>query len=153
MPKKNREQMAQVVFEDFDIPAMYVANEAVLSLYSSGRIDGLVVESGESATHAVPVSNGWLLSSAVSSANLGGCDMTECFAEALKESGHPFLANSDRDILRKAKEQLIYVAQDFEHELELVSARSDLEKSYEMPDGKVQCRIKFISYILLWLST
>jgi actin-related protein len=143
MPKENRERMAEVVFEDFDIPAMYVANEAVLALYSSGLVDGLVVESGESATHAVPVSNGWLLPSAVNSVDLGGCAMTEFFARVLKESGYQLVANVDRDILRNAKEQLAYVSQDFEKESDLASSGSGQEKSYEMPDGKVEISVNF----------
>jgi len=42
-PKKNREKMTQILFETFNVPAMYVAIQAVMSLYASGRTTGVVM--------------------------------------------------------------------------------------------------------------
>lgn len=44
--------------ETFRVPAMYVAIQAVLSLYASGRTTGVVLDIGDGVSHAVPVYEG-----------------------------------------------------------------------------------------------
>lgn len=39
-PRINREKMVEIMFEAFDVPATYVAIQAVLSLYANGRTTG-----------------------------------------------------------------------------------------------------------------
>ena len=42
-PEANRERMIQIMSETFNVPAMYGANQAVLSRYAFGRITGIVI--------------------------------------------------------------------------------------------------------------
>ena len=58
-PKSNRrEKMAEVMFESFNIPQLYINIQAILSLYSTGRTTGVVLDSGDGVTHIVPVYEG-----------------------------------------------------------------------------------------------
>ncbi|KAG5221747.1 actin [Salix suchowensis] len=112
-PKANREKMTQIMFETFNAPAFYVAIQAVLSLYASGRTTGIVLDSGDGVTHTVPS------------------------MKNLMERGYPFTTTAEREIVRDIKEKLCYVALDFEQELQTAAQSSALEKSYELPDGQV----------------
>ena len=49
------------MFETFNMPAMYVAIQAVLSLYASGRTTGIVMDSGDGVSHDVPIYEGMTL--------------------------------------------------------------------------------------------
>ena len=60
-PRQNREKMTQIMFETFNTPAMYVTMQAALSLYASGRINGIVVDCGDGVSCAVPIYNGTAL--------------------------------------------------------------------------------------------
>jgi actin len=58
-PKANREKMTSLMFETFQVDGLYVAIQAVMSLYSNGRTTGLVCDSGDGVTHTVPVFEGF----------------------------------------------------------------------------------------------
>ena len=135
-PKANREKMTQIMFETFSTPAMYIANQAVLSMMSSGQPTGLIFSSGDGVSHAVPVYEYFSQPHATLQLNLAGHDLTDYIMELLTERGYSYITRN-RDNFRDIKEKLCYVAQNFEQENQIYASSSSLDKEYTLPDGQV----------------
>ena len=95
-PRADKERMATMVFEVFNIPALYIGNQCVMSLFSTGRTTGTVVDSGESQTHCAPIWEGYCLPHHLGSMPIAGADVTNYLMGKLKGEGYPFSTHADR---------------------------------------------------------
>lgn len=129
--KANRERMAQMMFETFNCPALYVALQVVLSLYTTGNMTGIVIDSGEGLTHVVPIHEGYVLPHAIERLHLGGRDLTNYLTELLVGHDDLFSKIAAWEIACDVKEKLSYVALDFNAEMQEVGPTT----LYKLPDG------------------
>ena len=127
--------MAQIMFENYNSPGIYFASTAGLSLFATGHVNGVVIESGDGVTVTVPIFEGHSLPKVTSiRRNFAGCDLTDYLIKTLSDSSTTAV---ECKIVHEIKKKLCYVAMDFEHEMQTAASSSSLEYTYELPDGRV----------------
>lgn len=136
-PKTNREKMCKMMFETYDVPAMYIQIQAVLSLYAAGRTTGIVVDSGDGVTHTVPIFEGYQIPHAIDKIMLAGRDLTTWMQKILKDNNYNFDTSAEKEIVRDMKETTCFVSQDYEGDIAKASAGKELETTYTLPDGQI----------------
>ncbi|XP_066532829.1 uncharacterized protein si:ch211-241j12.3 [Hoplias malabaricus] len=135
-PLLNRQRMAQLMFESFNVPLTFIALQPVLALYAAGRTTGVVLDSGDGVSHSVPVFDGYSLPHAVQRLSLAGADVTLQLKKLLMEQGVCMRTSAEMEIVREIKEKCCCVALDYEAELKGGGGASR-PAHYTLPDGQV----------------
>ena len=96
-PKANKNKTTQIMFEAFNIPFFYLCITPLLSLYASGRNTCLVIDSGDGATHVVPIFKYHPYTHAVQCHDIRGRAITEYLIKLLCKRGYSFPTAAERE--------------------------------------------------------
>ena len=97
----NREFTAEIMFETFNVPYLYIGMQAMLAIAASWTnksahtLTGCVVDSGDGVTHVIPVVEGYPISNAIQHVPVAGREMTLFIADLLKDR-EPTVPPEDR---------------------------------------------------------
>eukprot|EP00928_Gymnodinium_smaydae_P073031 TRINITY_DN562_c0_g1_i1.p1 TRINITY_DN562_c0_g1~~TRINITY_DN562_c0_g1_i1.p1 ORF type:complete len:451 (+),score=120.58 TRINITY_DN562_c0_g1_i1:159-1355(+) len=131
-----RQWMAEVMFEKLKVKSLAIFNTAVLSILSTGRTRGLVVEMGEGLTQAVPVFEGYAIPHAIFKMEVAGQDITSKVQQVMEsQDGREYAA--DWSVMKALKEKVCAVAPDMKHVALGIDNADEEARSFELPDGKI----------------
>ncbi|KIY65436.1 actin-like protein Arp4p [Cylindrobasidium torrendii FP15055 ss-10] len=69
---EDRERMAEIIFEQFNAPAFYIANTGVLNAFAAGKGNALVIDVGQNMASVTPVMDGFVLRKGLQYSPLAG---------------------------------------------------------------------------------
>jgi actin-related protein len=138
VPKEQREQMVELLFEKLNVQSLYFAPAPVLSLYASGRTTGMVVEMGHGTCHTVPIFEGFSLFHSTLQLDFGGKDLTAAVGQTLTNTGFNFSGAHEEEIWQYMKESFCTVQADRGAYTVAVSEGNKGDTvQHELPDGSV----------------
>ena len=136
----SREKMTQIMFEEFKVGHFYVIDQALLALYASGRLNGIVIDCGYGLTQVVPVKEGYVERQGVITSDLAGNDLTLQLADMLSKKGSfSFSTSAIKDDVDEIKKAACYIAMNYDQELQ---ASGSAETSFNLPNGQFLKNVK-----------
>lgn len=117
---ENREYTAEIMFESFNVPGLYIAVQAVLALAASWTsrqvgertLTGTVIDSGDGVTHVIPVAEGYVIGSCIKHIPIAGRDITFFIQQLLKEREIGIPPEQSMETAKAIKERFCYTCPD-----------------------------------------
>ena len=117
---ENREYTAEIMFESFNVPGIYIAVQAVLAIAASWTtrdvgsrtLTGCVVDSGDGVTHVIPVVDGYVIGSCIKHIPIAGRDITFFIQQLLREREQGIPPEQSMEVAKAIKERFSYVCPD-----------------------------------------
>lgn len=139
MTDRDRTRIAEIMFETFNVPSLYMKHQALLSMYSYGATTGVVVDIGD-RLDIVPLDSGYVIEKGVSKLRTGGGQVSEALTRLMSERGHRFFSSVEHYVGRLVKERVAYAALDYRGALR-EEERGEIEaghvdaRRFAVPDG------------------
>lgn len=128
-PIENRNKIAEILFEVFNLQALFFVSQPILSLFSTSVTSGCVLESGDGVSQSCIIYEGYSIPSSYLRYDFGGWDVTENLRLMLKKKrGYNFDNSDGFEIVKKIKETLCYTTINNNNNEEEFS-------TYDLPDG------------------
>ena len=105
---ENRQRMAEIFFERFDVSGLFPVDQASLSFWNQGKSKGIVVTSGYGCTYSVPIIGGIPVLYALNRSHVTGKTLNEYFERKLIDKGYSFPKYRDKKVLSQIKESACY---------------------------------------------
>ncbi|GFE53844.1 actin-related 4-like [Babesia ovis] len=131
--KQFRDCTLEILFEQLDVPAAYLAKRATLSAFAVGRQSAMVVDIGAGGCIASPVHEGISLQSTIQTSLVGGNALDIELCNILYGRGHEFFrpgVSASHDYHRQ------WIAREI-RESSCSITPSEAPQSYRLPDGDV----------------
>ncbi|XP_062235244.1 actin-related protein 3B-like isoform X2 [Platichthys flesus] len=117
---ENREYLAEIMFETFNIPGLYIAVQAVLALAASWTsrqvgqrtLTGIVIDSGDGVTHTIPVAEGFVIGSCIKQIPIAGRDITFFIQQLLRDRELGIPPEQSLETAKAVKERYGYICPD-----------------------------------------
>jgi actin beta/gamma 1 len=104
--------MAEIMFETFNTPALYMREQPYLAMFSYGATSGIIVDVGE-RINVVPLEQGYVFEKGISELKHGGSTVTERMQRMMSQRGHRFFSDTEHYIARLVKERTAFIAPNF----------------------------------------
>ena len=127
--REDREKITEIMFETFNCPCMYLSNQSVLSAYSIGKSTGCVIDCGDGSTNFSPIFEGLLCRNGVTHIPIAGKEIFENLFKLLSVNNN-IESKMQKESLKKVKENLCYISEDYNSEIN----GNVNESEYELPD-------------------
>jgi actin-related protein len=134
--KQERLEFAKIFFDSLCADSLSMINGASLSLFSTGKTRGLVVEIGEGVTHVVPIFEGFALQHAALISHIAGRDITTTLIDGMAAEGIN-INNKMLEVGRDIKEKMCTVPLDYQAAIDGPDPLNGEQRLYDLPDGTV----------------